>query len=162
MKIFFGFTLLACSCFASACAELQVANAWIRLAAPNANMMAAYMSLKNPSDQSILIQGLTSDTFKAVEMHTTEIVDGVAKMRQLDMLEVKAGQDQALVPGGKHLMLINPNRVLAEGEMVAIDLTLCETKQQTVQFVVAKSATAGSPVPVISAADEHASGAHKH
>ena len=81
MKILLSLSLLACASLANACAELEVANAWIRMPAPNAKMLAAYMSVKNPSDQSILIQGLSSDAFNVVEMHTSEVVDGVAKMR---------------------------------------------------------------------------------
>jgi periplasmic copper chaperone A len=144
MKILLSLSLLACASLANACAELDVSNAWIRMPAPNAKMLAAYMSVKNPSDQSILIQGLSSESFNAVEMHTTEVVNGVAKMRQLEMLEVKVGQEQALAPGGKHLMLMGPQRTFAEGDKVSIALTLCENKQQTVQFVVAKTAPSSS------------------
>jgi periplasmic copper chaperone A len=127
-----------------ACTELDVKNAWIRLPPPNAKMLAGYVELSNNGEQSILVQGLHSDAFNKVEMHTTEVVEGVAKMRQLDMLEVKAGKTEALAPGGRHLMLVGAKQSFKEGDVIPVSLSLCEEKQQTVKFMVAKSAPVGS------------------
>jgi periplasmic copper chaperone A len=146
MKSTLLISTLIFSSLAHACAELDVNNAWIRTPPPNAKMLAGYVELGNRSEQSILVQGLTSDAFSSVEMHTTEVINGIAKMRQLEMLEVKVGKTESLAPGGKHLMLMGAKRSFKEGDVVPIALTLCESKQQTINFIVAKSAPVASEV----------------
>ncbi|NNF40991.1 MAG: copper chaperone PCu(A)C, partial [Woeseiaceae bacterium] len=40
--------------------------------------------------------------------------DGVARMRRLEKIEIPAGTNTVLAPGGKHLMLMRPTKTPAD------------------------------------------------
>jgi periplasmic copper chaperone A len=48
--------------------------------------------------------------------------DGVMKMRMLEALSLKAGQQEKLAPGGFHLMLFDLKKPLTAGESVTFTL----------------------------------------
>jgi periplasmic copper chaperone A len=55
-------------------------------------------------------------------VHRTEIVDGIARMREVSMLHVEAGQTLEFAPNGMHLMLIGLNKPLVDGQSFELDL----------------------------------------
>ena len=118
----FALCLLAFSSAALAEINLLGSNAWIRLAPPGSMMLAGYVELENKGDQPLRITGGQSGAFGSVEIHRTEEVDGVSRMRAVPVLEIAPGQRVKLEPGGLHLMLMQPHRELDEGSTVAIDL----------------------------------------
>jgi periplasmic copper chaperone A len=132
--------LLAMAGQAQACGELTVSAPWVRLAPPTAEVMAGYLTLSNDSEQSVLLQGASSDDFDRVEMHSMSMDGGVMQMRKLDTIEVKVGQQVELAPGGMHLMLIGPKRSFSAGERIEIALKLCDDEQQIVPFIVGDQA----------------------
>lgn len=136
---------------AHACGELTVSDAWARLAPPAAPVMAAYASLGNSSEQSVLLQSASSKDFERVELHSMSMENGVMQMRKLDLIEVKVDQTVKLAPGGLHLMLIGPKRSFVAGDKIDITLRLCEEKEQVVSFPVREQQVSG---------DEHAGHAH--
>ena len=117
-----GLLLVASSSAALAEIKLLGSNAWIRLAPPGSMMLAGYVELENKGEQPLRITGGQSGLFGSVEIHRTEEVDGVSRMRAVPVLELAPGQRVVLEPGGMHLMLMQPHRELSEGSTVAIDL----------------------------------------
>lgn len=103
---------------------LNVSDAWVRQGPPTAQVLAAYMTLENPGTQEIAIIGAGSPQFETVEIHRTEIVDGMARMIPQERLAIPAGGNVALEPNGLHLMLINAKQPLAAGAVVRIELRL--------------------------------------
>lgn len=87
------------------CADAKVAidDAWIRGARPGSTVAAGYCSITNTTAVSVTIVEFVGPG--QVEMHQTETVDGVSRMRPLESLIVPPGQTVTLAPGGKHLML---------------------------------------------------------
>jgi periplasmic copper chaperone A len=84
---------------------------------------AAYMTLANSSDTPDALISASTDAAETVELHTVEQTpDGVMKMRPVEQIDVPAGGEQQLKPGGFHVMLLGITRDLNEGETV--DLTL--------------------------------------
>lgn len=75
---------------------------------PGTQMTAGYLTLRNNTTQAITITQVSSPEFESVEMHESVLEDGVARMRPLRDLTIRAGQSVQLEPGGKHLMLIRP------------------------------------------------------
>ena len=69
------------------------------------------MQIANPGPK-IIIVGASSPQFEMVEIHRTEIVDGMARMIPQDRLPVPAGGSVTLEPGGLHLMLIQAKQPL--------------------------------------------------
>lgn len=75
---------------------------------PGRSMSAGYLVITNTTDQAVLITGVESPQFANVEIHETTMRDGIARMRELDSLEVPANGNVVLARGGKHLMLMRP------------------------------------------------------
>ena len=86
---------------------------------PGRHMSAGYLVLTNNTDEDILITGVTSPQFGAVEIHETTIDDGVARMRELDELVVPSRGSVKLERGGKHLMLMQAKDI---GDSVSLQL----------------------------------------
>lgn len=130
---------LASVCSAAS-AEVVVASAWVRAAPPGAAMLAGYVTLRNDADAAARVVAAESDAFEAVEMHRTEEVDGVSRMREVQAIEVPAHGEAVLAPGGLHLMLMRPRAPLAEGDSVAIRFRLADGGVVEADFPVRRGA----------------------
>lgn len=73
---------------------------------PGREMSAAFFVVTNNTDERIRITSITSPQFASVEIHETTVTDGVARMRELDRLDIPAQGRVVLERGGKHLMLM--------------------------------------------------------
>jgi hypothetical protein len=67
---------------------------------------------------------VTSPQFARVELHETRIEDGMARMRQLDGLDLPPGGRVTLAPGGLHLMLLEPVSAIVPPAHVTLRLRL--------------------------------------
>lgn len=121
---------------AAACADLAVADAWIREAPPGA-MSVAYAKLTNRGKRPVTLTGARSEAFGGAGLHRTIVVDGMARMRE-GTLEIAPGASAALEPGGWHLMLFDPARILKAGDVVQVALT-CGTAERVHPFTVKAS-----------------------
>jgi copper(I)-binding protein len=95
--------LVACS---SPKPPLVVSDLEVTRPMPGRDMSAAFFVVTNNTDQSIRITEVTSPQFAGVEIHETTVTDGVARMRELDVLDIPAQGRVVLERGGKHLMLM--------------------------------------------------------
>jgi len=98
------FSLTACSTDHST--PLLATEIVVSKAVPGTNMRAAYLVLTNNSNASITISHVTSPDFTTVQMHESLVEDGIASMRALRSMTIKAGQIVRFERGGKHLMLM--------------------------------------------------------
>ena len=121
---------------AQACPGLAVEDAWIREAPPGA-MSAAYARLTNRGSRPLTLDGARSDAFGGAGLHRTQIVDGMARMRE-GTLEIAPGASAALEPGGWHLMLFDPALILKAGDVVTLTLT-CGKDARAFPFTVKAS-----------------------
>lgn len=95
-----------------------VAGAWVRQVPPAARMTAGYLQITNPGSEPLVIVGAESPLFNAVEVHGTEMVDGMARMRHQDSVTVAPGETVSFEPGGLHLMLMQAVETIpSEGEI---------------------------------------------
>ena len=85
---------------------------------PGTVMGVAYLRITNATPADITITGVSSPQFEAVEMHETQVSDGISRMRKLESLTIPANGSVAFERGGKHLMLLRP-----QGEMERTTLT---------------------------------------
>jgi len=134
--------LIACSP-ESPPASPSVSDAWVREAPPGAGMTAGYLTVHNPTDRAIDIVGVQSGDFGSIELHSTVTEDGVAKMRREDVVTVPPGGTVVFEPGGRHLMLFDPVRPLAEGDTVVLTVVLSDGTEIPTQSPVAR----GAPAP---------------
>ncbi len=124
-------------------AGLSIDDPWVREAPPGMQMMAGYATLNNATDTPIHVVSVSSDAFKMIEMHTTEIIDGVARMLEQETLSVPANGSLALAPGGFHLMLMQPAKQLKASDRVNITLVLDNGEEKRVEFEVKKGGAMG-------------------
>lgn len=115
------FALTALS--SSVLAELVVENGYVRKPIPGRMMTAAFMDIKNTSETDIVVTEAKLEGAGSVEIHTHSHVDGVMRMRQIHELNVPAGGEKILQPGGLHLMVFGIKQLPEMPE-----LTLCDNK----------------------------------
>lgn len=137
-----GFILLLGSALtvnALAC-DLKVESAWIREAPATATALAGYAVLSNSGSKALTLTGAQSAAFAQVQMHESVTENGIAKMRELNRLEIVPGAKVEFAPGGKHFMLVNPRPGLKTGDAVAVKLKDSNGCVTTVQFKVSNGA----------------------
>jgi len=114
--------MMVASLTAIADSTIVVHDAWVREAPPGAPVLAAYFILENSGSKADKLVAVLCTDFDKVEIHSTEIRDGVARMIALDALPVPPHATVKLAPGGHHLMLHHPRRPLAAGMNVKLEL----------------------------------------
>jgi periplasmic copper chaperone A len=101
-----------------------VSGAWVRAVPPTAQMTAGYLSVHNPRPEALVIVGAESPLFGAIEVHGTEVTDGVARMRQQRSVTVAPGETVSFEPGGLHLMLMQPVDGIPSSGSIELSLVL--------------------------------------
>ena len=118
--------------------NLQINDAWIKNLPAVVPVRAGYMKISNTRGQDITILSLESKLFEDIHIHQTFEVDGVASMRAIGDLTIRAGESLELAPGGFHLMMMNPLEELTPGQKVVVTLHYQGQKTQTIEMVVRK------------------------
>lgn len=101
---------------------LAVTDAWSRSTPPVAKVGVVYFTLKNDTKKSDRLLKLSTPVAERVEVHRTEVLDGIARMREVAVLHVDAGQTVEFKPGGMHVMLIGLRKPLVTGATYDLDL----------------------------------------
>jgi copper(I)-binding protein len=121
--------ILAAICIVAALAappalagELEVANAWSRSTPPAAKVGVVYFTLRNETKKSDRLLRISSPAATKVEVHRTEVLDGIARMREVAVLHVDAGQTLEFQPGGLHVMLTGLKQPLVAGTAFELEL----------------------------------------
>jgi copper(I)-binding protein len=103
-------------------AGLTVTNAWSRSTPPVAKVGVVYFTLTNDTGKSDRLLKLSASVAEKVEVHRTEVQDGIARMREVVVLHVDAGQTLEFKPGGMHVMLMGLRKPLVAGTAYELDL----------------------------------------
>ena len=82
---------------------------------------AGYLKLVNQGAADRLMSA-SSPAAASVEMHTMAMEGDVMKMRQVDAIDLPAGQTVELKPGGYHLMLMGLKAPLKAGDKLPLTL----------------------------------------
>lgn len=116
---------------------VAIMNAWVREAHPAAKMNAGYMTLANVGDKDVTLLSIESEFFNKIEVHEMVSVDGLMEMREVTDIVIPAKGQVVLKPGGKHLMMMEPQKRVKTGERVDMTLTFKSGKKQKVSAKVA-------------------------
>lgn len=116
---------------------LTLTGPFSRATLPNAPVAGGFVTIANTGTEDDRLIGAASDAAGHMEVHEM-IMDGdVMKMRALaDGLPLPAGQTVELKPGGYHIMFMDLQRPLVEGETVDVTLTFEKAGQITVPLAV--------------------------
>ena len=115
-------------------------QAWIRAAPPGATALAGYAVLRNPCAKPFVVTDVGSPDFAMGMIHETLVEKGVSRMRHAKSLSLPVRGVLKFEPGGKHMMLMHPRRVLKEGDRVRLVLKLADGRKVNVDAVVRREA----------------------
>ena len=102
--------------------ELSVTNAWSRATPPGVTVGVAYFTLENDTGKPDRLLKISSPVASKVQVHRTEILDGIARMREVAVLHLDAGQVLEFAPNGMHVMLTGLKQPLVEGKTFGIEM----------------------------------------
>lgn len=120
---------------ADASAGIVVSEAWIRETPPNAAVAGGYLTLRSGAADRLL--SVETPAAASVEIHEMSHEGGMMRMRELaDGVELPAGTEVTLKPGGNHLMLIDPVEPVRAGQSIEATLRFANAPEQAVTFEV--------------------------
>jgi hypothetical protein len=123
----------------SADSAVVVRDAWIREAPPNAAVLAGYMIMENLSDESLSLVSASAAAFHEIMIHRTEQKGGMAQMTHQEQVIIPANGKVLFVPGGYHLMLMNPKQSLNVGDQVTVSFIFEDQSELSAIFKVRKN-----------------------
>ena len=106
--LFAAIAVFVSACQAPSGPPLEVVDVEVTSPRPGMSMSAGYFRITNNGSETVSITRVDSPQYGSVELHETEVVDGVARMRPLKVLEVPPDQTVTFERGGRHLMLMRP------------------------------------------------------
>ncbi len=120
--------------------RVHIDAAWVRAAPPGAMMMAGYMRVYNDGKTPLIFVSAHSEAFGTIELHRTQIKNGVSSMRPASDQIIAPGGSMTLDPGGLHLMLMQPKRALKVGDSVRFQLDFADGSSSVVFAAVSSEA----------------------
>ena len=120
MRICLGVMTLLISTWVQA--AVTVSDAWVKPTAPGQKVAGVYLQIVSTEDAKLT--GGSSSIAETVEVHEMSMRGDIMRMRRLDAIELPAGKQVELKPGGYHLMLFGIVRQIKEGEVVPIKLMI--------------------------------------
>lgn len=83
---------------------------------------AVFFVVKNGGDEDDAIVGASTDAADTVELHETVTEGASTKMQQVEQIDVAAGEETALEPGGLHVMMMDLTGELALGDTFEVEI----------------------------------------
>lgn len=104
-------------------AGVEVRDAWAAPTPGGVAVSAGYLTIANGGAEADALIGASSPRAGHVEIHEMVMEGDVMRMRPLPRLDIPAGGEASLAPGGAHLMFMDVIAPFAEGESVDVTLT---------------------------------------
>lgn len=122
-KIAFSSAFLLLSAVPALAGGVEVSQAWCRATVRGASVAAGYLTIDNQGGAADVLKGAASDRAERVEIHQSREENGIMTMRAVPKgIEIKAGKQLVLKPGGYHLMIIGLKSAFLPGETVHVTL----------------------------------------
>lgn len=115
---------------------IAIENAWARPGRVN-GVTAVYLELLNGSTETDTLQQLSSPVAGLAELHETfDRGDGMMGMRQVEKPIFPGREATVMQPGGLHIMLMQLNQPLNEGDEVSLTLNFALAGEMTITATV--------------------------
>ncbi|MEZ5871023.1 MAG: copper chaperone PCu(A)C [Nitratireductor sp.] len=119
--------------------NLEIINPHARATAPGAPVSGGYMVIRNKGGEPDRLVAASVDFAGKTEIHQMAMNGDVMVMRPVaGGLEIPAGGEVELKPGGYHIMFMKLGEQLKEGEMRKVMLTFEKAGEIEVEFMVEK------------------------
>lgn len=122
MKVRLVASLCAALISSAALAQVAVSEPWVRATVPQQKSTGAFMQITSPVEGTLV--EAQSPVAKVVEIHEMVMDGDVMKMRAVKGVALPAGKTVELKPGGYHVMLIDLNAQVKEGDMVPLTVVV--------------------------------------
>jgi copper(I)-binding protein len=123
---------------------MVVEDAWARASIGMNRPGAAYMTVRNMGENTVILTGLRTDLAMMPEIHLTSTNEqGVSSMTPAGEIKIAPGEVAALEPGGLHAMLMRLSRPMVEGETFALTLVFGDGDEITVDVPILGIAARG-------------------
>ncbi len=138
MKIVSALLLLVVGCGQEHTGDpIVVRDAWIREPPPR-SPAAGYLVVENRGGESVELVAVATEAAEQTEIHVMEYKNDRMTMRRVEGLQVPAGGEVALKPGGAHLMLMELRQPLRDGDEVELVLRFDDGTERRTQVPVRK------------------------
>lgn len=135
--LFVGMASLNVQAAEQAAATVDAVDAYVREVPPVSRTSAAFMTLKNSGKEDHAVVGASSPAAEVVELHTHIMGDdGMHRMREVEKVDVPAGGEAVLQPGGLHVMLINLTAPLKAGDQIELTLKYEDGSEESMNVEV--------------------------
>lgn len=121
--------------------DVAITNVWARATPGGAQTAAAYVTVTSPTGDTLT--GASTPAAQKAEIHTMTMEGSVMKMRQVDGIDLPAGQPVTLKPGGYHIMLTGLAKPLEAGQSFPLTLDFVKAGKKEVMVSVEKVGAAG-------------------
>ena len=116
---------------------LQIEAPWLRATPGGAKVAAGYLRISNTGTEPDRLTGASMPLAGRGEVHEMTMQNGVMKMRGLGQgLIIEPGKSVELKPGGYHLMFLDMQGPLKQGQTVDVTLMFEKAGSVTVPFPV--------------------------
>ena len=123
----------------STATNIEISEAWVGLAPPTMAMNAGYFSLSNLTDKPIELVSVTSPAYGSIQIHQSQLLNGIASMKMLPTLTIQPHQQVQFESGGLHLMMRKPITAMSLGDSAAVQLHFKNGISVHVEMPVLKS-----------------------
>ena len=138
MKIVSALLLLVAGCGQEHTGDpIVVRDAWIREPPPR-SPAAGYLVIENRGGEPVELVAVATEAAEQTEIHVMEYKNDRMTMRRVEGLQVPAGGEVALKPGGAHLMLLELRQPLRDGDEVELVLRFGDGTERRTQMSVRK------------------------
>ena len=103
--------------------NINISNAWSRALPATAKNTAVFLTVNNNTKDAITLTGGHTDVAETLELHQHTHNNGVMQMRQLQTIDIAAGEKQQFSPGDYHIMLLGLKQPLLDGDNFELTLT---------------------------------------
>lgn len=110
---------------------------WVRTPPSGRDVTAGYVTLRAGAEDDQLVAA-SSPAAARIELHTMEDDGEVMRMRQVEAIDLPAGERVALAPGGDHLMIFGIDAA-SLGEAMEVTLEFASGARSTVSLPVQNS-----------------------
>ena len=119
---------------------LTFSDAWVRSSVPGQVNGAGYVKIQNKGSDPDRLLSASSTAATTVELHTVITENGVAKMREIQGLDIPAGKTISMAPGGYHVMFLQIKEPFKEGSVIPVTLKFEKAGSVKVNFVAKPAA----------------------
>ena len=101
---------------------ITIVHPWARATPGGAKVGGAYFEMKAAHGHADRLIAVRSAAAGSGELHKDVLENGIAKMRRVDAISLRAGASFVLKPGGYHVMLMDLAGPLKEGDLLKLTL----------------------------------------